>query len=108
MDINLVFGFIGIQQYLFENGRIDNIFSDAYYEKFTECLNEVLQRYEGTMTSDGTYFLLADRDVFMAMLSLVIDNMCVCVWLKAVFLAELKRRFYGNASNWERIHHTFF
>ncbi|XP_075228394.1 zinc finger protein without children isoform X2 [Lycorma delicatula] len=32
---------LGIQQYLFENGRIDNIFTDAYYEKFTECLDEV-------------------------------------------------------------------
>ncbi|GAB6026794.1 hypothetical protein CHUAL_014097 [Chamberlinius hualienensis] len=44
---------LGIQQYLFENGRIDNIFSDAYYEKFTECLNEVLQRYEINLTHDG-------------------------------------------------------
>ncbi|XP_071134785.1 zinc finger MYM-type protein 3-like isoform X2 [Mytilus edulis] len=36
---------IGIQMFLFENERIDNIFTDIYYEKFTECLNEVLQRY---------------------------------------------------------------
>lgn len=35
----------GIQQYLFENGRIDNIFTDAYYEKFTDCLDEVARKF---------------------------------------------------------------
>jgi hypothetical protein len=37
--------FPGIQQYLFENGRIDNIFTDTYYEKFTECLDEVARKF---------------------------------------------------------------
>ncbi|XP_072746749.1 zinc finger MYM-type protein 3 isoform X2 [Anoplolepis gracilipes] len=36
---------LGIQQYLFENNRIDNIFTDSYYEKFTDCLNEVAKRF---------------------------------------------------------------
>ncbi|OXU18213.1 hypothetical protein TSAR_000221 [Trichomalopsis sarcophagae] len=36
---------LGIQQYLFENNRIDNIFTDAYYEKFTDCLNEVAKKF---------------------------------------------------------------
>nr|CAD7441599.1 unnamed protein product [Timema bartmani] len=36
---------LGIQQYLFENGRIDNIFTDSYYEKFTECLDEVARKF---------------------------------------------------------------
>ncbi|XP_022815750.1 zinc finger MYM-type protein 3-like [Spodoptera litura] len=36
---------LGIQQYLFENGRIDNIFSDPYYEEFTDCLDEVARRF---------------------------------------------------------------
>ncbi|KAK3098409.1 hypothetical protein FSP39_019220 [Pinctada imbricata] len=44
---------LGIQQYLFENGRIDNIFTDMYYEKFTECLNEVLLRYEPKVNAAG-------------------------------------------------------
>lgn len=43
----------GIQQYLFENGRIDNIFSDFYYERFTDCLNEVLTRYEPKLNHAG-------------------------------------------------------
>ncbi|GJQ80270.1 hypothetical protein Trydic_g19322 [Trypoxylus dichotomus] len=36
---------LGIQQYLYENGRIDNIFCDTFYEKFTDCLNEVCQKF---------------------------------------------------------------
>ncbi|XP_025986741.2 zinc finger MYM-type protein 3 isoform X2 [Solenopsis invicta] len=36
---------LGIQQYLFENNRIDNIFTDSYYEKFTDCLNEVAKKF---------------------------------------------------------------
>lgn len=36
---------LGIQQYLFENGRIDNIFCDPYYEPFTDCLDEVCKKF---------------------------------------------------------------
>uniref|UniRef100_A0A147BGX8 TRASH domain-containing protein n=1 Tax=Ixodes ricinus TaxID=34613 RepID=A0A147BGX8_IXORI len=35
---------LGIQQFLFENGRHDNIFSDPQYEMFSGCLNDVLQK----------------------------------------------------------------
>uniref|UniRef100_A0A1B6L1W1 TRASH domain-containing protein n=1 Tax=Graphocephala atropunctata TaxID=36148 RepID=A0A1B6L1W1_9HEMI len=36
---------LGIQQYLFENGRIDNIFTDSYYEPFTDALDEVAKKF---------------------------------------------------------------
>ncbi|VVC35533.1 Hypothetical protein CINCED_3A004499 [Cinara cedri] len=36
---------LGVQQYLFENGRIDNIFTDILYEQFTDTLNEVAKRF---------------------------------------------------------------
>lgn len=36
---------LGIQQYLYENGRIDNIFTDPYYERFTDCLDEVARKF---------------------------------------------------------------
>lgn len=36
---------LGIQQYLYENNRIDNIFCDAFYEKFTDCLNDVSKKF---------------------------------------------------------------
>ncbi|XP_064627883.1 zinc finger MYM-type protein 3-like isoform X2 [Lineus longissimus] len=44
---------LGIQMYLFENSRVDNIFTDIYYEKFTECLNEVSMRYEPRYAPSG-------------------------------------------------------
>lgn len=36
---------LGIQEYLYENGRIDNIFTDPYYERFTDCLDEVAKKF---------------------------------------------------------------
>ena len=38
----------GIQEYLFENGRIDNIFTDQYYEPFTSALHEVVKDFKVT------------------------------------------------------------
>ncbi|CAG0889641.1 unnamed protein product [Darwinula stevensoni] len=43
---------LGIQVYLNKNGRIDNIFTDAFYEKFTECLDEVLKRFDSPALLD--------------------------------------------------------
>ncbi|XP_052868911.1 zinc finger MYM-type protein 4 [Anopheles cruzii] len=36
---------LGIQQYLFEKGRVENIFTDPYYERFTDCLDEVAKKF---------------------------------------------------------------
>jgi hypothetical protein len=36
---------LGVQQYLFENGRIDNIFTDISYEQFTNTLNETAKKF---------------------------------------------------------------
>ncbi|CAI6363134.1 unnamed protein product [Macrosiphum euphorbiae] len=36
---------LGVQQYLFKNGRIDNIFTDMPFEKFTDTLNEITKRF---------------------------------------------------------------
>ena len=36
---------LGIQLYLIENGRVDNIFSDPLFEKFTECLDEIAKKF---------------------------------------------------------------
>jgi len=47
---------LGIQQYLFENGRIDNIFTDAYYEKFTDCLDEVARKFS-LLYNDSHYIV---------------------------------------------------
>ncbi|XP_011350817.2 zinc finger MYM-type protein 3 isoform X3 [Ooceraea biroi] len=47
---------LGIQQYLFENSRIDNIFTDSYYEKFTDCLNEVAKKFS-VLYNDAQYIV---------------------------------------------------
>ncbi|XP_076619642.1 zinc finger protein without children isoform X1 [Colletes latitarsis] len=47
---------LGIQQYLFENNRIDNIFTDMYYEKFTDCLNEVAKKFS-VLYNDAQYIV---------------------------------------------------
>uniref|UniRef100_A0ABK8F364 TRASH domain-containing protein n=1 Tax=Anopheles gambiae TaxID=7165 RepID=A0ABK8F364_ANOGA len=36
---------LGIQQYLFQNRRVENIFTDPYYERFTDCLDEVAKKF---------------------------------------------------------------
>ncbi len=47
---------LGIQEYLFENGRIDNIFTDAYYEGFTTALHEVVKNFKLPVNELG-YFV---------------------------------------------------
>ena len=48
----------GIQQHLFENGRVDNIFSDGYFYLFNECLKEVLVNCQPKYNSSGMLFTL--------------------------------------------------
>lgn len=43
--------------YIFENGRVDNIFTDGYYEKFTECLNDVVQKQEMAIMREGVFLV---------------------------------------------------
>ncbi|XP_008560726.1 zinc finger MYM-type protein 3 [Microplitis demolitor] len=47
---------LGIQQYLFENNRIDNIFTDTYYEQFTDCLNDVAKKFS-VLYNDAQYIV---------------------------------------------------
>ena len=44
------------QEYLFENGRIDNIFMDAYYEPFTSALHDVVKEFRLPVNELG-YFV---------------------------------------------------
>lgn len=57
----------GIQQYLYVNGRIDNIFYDPYYERFTECLDEVARKfsvlYNDSRKFNSTIFKLQLRNL---------------------------------------------
>ncbi|XP_018431624.1 PREDICTED: glutamine-rich protein 1 isoform X2 [Nanorana parkeri] len=42
-----------IQKYLCENGRVDDIFSDPYYLKFTEFLHQVIKTFQPRVTPLG-------------------------------------------------------
>jgi len=47
---------LGIQECLFENGRIDNIFTDSYYDAFTTALHEVIKNFK-LPTNELGYFV---------------------------------------------------
>jgi len=47
---------LGIQEYLFENTRIDNIFTDVYYDPFTSALHEVVKDFKLPVNELG-YFV---------------------------------------------------
>jgi len=47
---------LGIQECLFENGRIDNIFTDNYYDAFTTALHEVIKNFK-LPTNELGYFV---------------------------------------------------
>ncbi|XP_077132575.1 transcriptional regulator QRICH1 isoform X2 [Ranitomeya variabilis] len=49
----LYYIFLCIQKYLCENGRVDDIFSDPYYIKFTEWLHQVLKTFQPRITTLG-------------------------------------------------------
>ena len=51
--------YAGIQHYLFENGRIDNIFADVYYERFNDALHELLSTTEVHLNSQGRVALVS-------------------------------------------------
>ncbi|MEQ2220186.1 hypothetical protein ILYODFUR_002772 [Ilyodon furcidens] len=42
----LYYVFLCIQKYLYENGRVDDIFSDPYYTRFCESLHKLLQDWK--------------------------------------------------------------
>lgn len=47
---------LGIQQYLFQNGRIDNIFTDVAFDKFTNTLNEIAIQFTKISIENSNYF----------------------------------------------------
>ncbi|XP_046873791.1 zinc finger MYM-type protein 4 isoform X1 [Hypomesus transpacificus] len=44
---------LGIQLYLFENGRIENIFTDELYSRFTVEITRILERWRPTLSPSG-------------------------------------------------------
>ncbi|XP_037548991.1 zinc finger MYM-type protein 4 [Nematolebias whitei] len=44
---------LGIQQFLFENGRVENIFMDPFYSKFSSEITNMLKSFKPVVTSSG-------------------------------------------------------
>ncbi|XP_047460232.1 zinc finger MYM-type protein 4 isoform X2 [Mugil cephalus] len=44
---------LGIQQYLFENGRVENIFMDRFYTKFSSEFTDMLRGFTPSVTASG-------------------------------------------------------
>ncbi|XP_070777315.1 zinc finger MYM-type protein 4-like [Enoplosus armatus] len=44
---------LGIQQYLFENGRVENIFMDRFYNKFSTEFTNMLRGFKPSVTENG-------------------------------------------------------
>ncbi|XP_034748086.1 uncharacterized protein LOC117956880 isoform X2 [Etheostoma cragini] len=44
---------LSIQQYLFENGRMENIFSDLIYDKFSTKFNKILKGFKPSISASG-------------------------------------------------------
>nr|XP_020474167.1 uncharacterized protein LOC109970738 [Monopterus albus] len=44
---------LSIQQYLFENGRMENIFSDLMYSKFSAEFTKILKQFKPSVSADG-------------------------------------------------------
>ncbi|XP_067090101.1 transcriptional regulator QRICH1-like [Osmerus mordax] len=52
----LYYVFLCIQKYLFENGRVDDIFSDQYYTRFSQWLHKILDDWRPAVHPLG-YFI---------------------------------------------------
>ncbi|KAG7500671.1 hypothetical protein JOB18_025701 [Solea senegalensis] len=44
---------LGIQQYLFENGRVENVFTDRFYQKFSTEFTSLLKGFKPSITASG-------------------------------------------------------
>ncbi|XP_038657095.1 zinc finger MYM-type protein 4-like isoform X2 [Scyliorhinus canicula] len=53
---------LGIQQYIFENSRIDNIFTDLYYTKFTSELTKALKVWQPQLLPNGQLFCRIEEE----------------------------------------------
>ncbi|XP_069033058.1 zinc finger MYM-type protein 4-like isoform X1 [Embiotoca jacksoni] len=53
---------LGIQQYLFENGRVENIFMDRFYNKFSTEFTSMLRGFKPSVTASGYIHSRVEED----------------------------------------------
>lgn len=90
-------------QYLFENGRVDDIFSDLYYIRFTEWLHEVLKDVQPRITSLGKrifrqlnevckYLTITEQLVeFVITRNIIFCSLNVTILRNAMFVSFLRK-----------------
>ncbi|XP_069033055.1 uncharacterized protein [Embiotoca jacksoni] len=59
---SLFYLLLGIQQCLFDNGRMENIFSDPIYDKFSTEFTEILKRFKPSVTAGGYIHSRVEED----------------------------------------------
>ncbi|XP_021422470.2 glutamine-rich protein 1 isoform X2 [Oncorhynchus mykiss] len=55
----LYYVFLCIQKYLVDNGRVDDVFSDPYYGRFSQCLHRILEPWRPSVHPLG--YLIASQ-----------------------------------------------
>uniref|UniRef100_A0A672SYD9 Glutamine-rich protein 1-like n=1 Tax=Sinocyclocheilus grahami TaxID=75366 RepID=A0A672SYD9_SINGR len=61
---SLYYVFLCIQKYMFENGRVDDIFSDQYYSRFCQCLHKILEEWRPSIHPLGKMFATLSQVMF--------------------------------------------
>ncbi|XP_064861375.1 transcriptional regulator QRICH1-like isoform X3 [Oncorhynchus nerka] len=57
----LYYVFLCIQKYLVDNGRVDDVFSDPYYGRFSQCLHRILEPWRPSVHPLGPGYLIASQ-----------------------------------------------
>ena len=74
---------MGIQEYLFENGRIDNIFTDTYYDAFTTALHEVIKEFKLPANENVYFAMLIEEEHLWKVKQLGAHSPQVRLWTKS-------------------------
>ncbi|KAM4630948.1 zinc finger MYM-type protein 4-like [Polymixia lowei] len=53
---------LGIQQHLFENGHLENIFTDVFYSKFSMEITKILKDFKPSITASGYVHSRVEED----------------------------------------------
>ena len=61
-------------QYLFDNGRVDDIFSDQYYTRFSQSLHQILEPWRPSVHPLGETKLLIKLSVSLSIINLILCN----------------------------------
>lgn len=98
------FSFFCFVQYMFENGRVDDIFSDQYYSRFCQCLHKILEEWRPSVHPLGKKAVCVFSNGLL--LSLVTCMLIVFLFCQDTLSQVMwQRRCCGSVSSWELILH---